>query len=51
MHTTTLALVDALLVGVAAKLLKQTLESLERLDARRRELTKAPGDVPTLRRP
>ena len=51
MHTATLALVEALLVGVAAKLPKQTLESLERLDALRHELTEVPGDVPRLRRP
>jgi len=51
MHTATLALIEALLVGVAAKLPKQTLDSLERLDALRRELTEAPADPPTLYRP
>ncbi|THF58158.1 MurR/RpiR family transcriptional regulator [Ollibium composti] len=50
-HTATLALIEALLVGVAAKLPDETLESLGRLDALRHELAAGPANLPTLRRP
>ncbi len=50
MHTATRALIEALLVGIATRLPKQTLDSLEKLDVLRRELTEAPAALPTLRR-
>lgn len=47
MHTATLGLIEALLVGVAATRPVETLESLERLNALRRDVADESADLPT----
>lgn len=46
MHTATLGLIEALLVGVATKNSKAALRSLEKLNALRQEVVGAPVDIP-----
>lgn len=50
MHTATLALIEALLVGIATRRPAETIASLEDLNALRAELVGAPMDLPARRR-
>jgi hypothetical protein len=50
MHTATLGLIEALLVGIATRRPAETIASLEDLNALRAELVGAPMDLPAGRR-
>ena len=50
MHTATLGLIEALLVGIATRRPAETIASLEELNALRTELVGAPMDLPAGRR-